>query len=61
MDISGASSSQVALTGVQNAGDPKRAQLQMMLLKRALEDQKRQAAEMQRLIEGKGTVIDLRV
>jgi hypothetical protein len=61
MEVSGANVSQTALRGVQNAGDDKRAQLQMMLLKRALEDQKRQAAEMSRQIEGKGNVVDIRV
>lgn len=62
MEISGANISQTALRGVQGAGgDDKRAQLQMMLLKRALDDQTRQAAEMARQIEGKGNVVDIKV
>jgi hypothetical protein len=62
VDISGASNSQIALRGVQGAGgDDKRAQLQMLLLKRALDDQNRQAAEMTRQLEGKGNVVDIKV
>lgn len=62
MEISGANNSQIALRGVQGAGgDDKRAQLQMMLLKRALDDQKRQSVEMARQIEGKGNVVDIKV
>ncbi|MGV3614456.1 MAG: hypothetical protein ACO1SV_03890 [Fimbriimonas sp.] len=61
MEVSGANISQVALRGVQEAGTDKRAQLQMMLLKRALDDQTRQAADIQRLMEGKGNVVDIKV
>jgi hypothetical protein len=62
VDISGANISQTALRGVQSAaGDDKRAQLQMLLLKRALDDQNRQAAEVSRQLEGKGNVVDIKV
>lgn len=60
MEISGAGITTTALNGVEGAED-KRAQLQMMLLKRALDDQRRQAADYARLMEGKGNTIDIRV
>ena len=60
MNVSGAQASQVALNGLQNV-EGKRAQLQVALLKKALEAQKEQAAELQRMAEGKGQAIDIRV
>jgi hypothetical protein len=62
MEVSGAGSVQAALSGVEKSGgEDKRAQLQLMLLKRALDDQKRQAVDAARLIEGKGNTIDIKV
>lgn len=41
--------------------DNKRAQLQVSLLKKALDSQEQQAAELLKIMEGKGQVVDLRV
>jgi len=41
--------------------DNKRAQFQMTLLKRMLDDETNQAAELQKLMDGKGQMLDLRV
>lgn len=41
--------------------EDKRASLQTLLLKRVLEAQEREAAEVVRQIEGKGQVLDIRV
>jgi len=43
--------------GVSN----KRAQFQMTLLKKMLDSETQQAAEIQKLMSGKGQVVDLRV
>lgn len=40
--------------------DTKRAELQMLLLKKSLQAQQEQAAEIQKQIEGKGQTIDFR-
>lgn len=50
-------------SGVNGASslDNKRANLQMSLLKKMLEAQKEQAAEVQRVAEGKGNLLDIRV
>ena len=57
-------------TAVQTAGmaarasataDDKRAALGVMLLRKALDAQKDQAAQLARMIEGKGQTIDIRV
>ncbi|GEM_PF-1710331 len=45
-----------AATGVE----AKRAQLQVQLLKKTLETQQQQAAELLKLLEGKGQVLDIR-
>lgn len=60
MEISGASTTQVALSGLQ-ATDDKRAQLNLLLLRKALDEQKRQAADVSRQMEGKGNIVDIRV
>lgn len=60
MEISGAGITQAALRGVEGADD-KRAQFQMLLLKKSLEEQQRQANDFVRLLEGKGNTIDIRV
>jgi hypothetical protein len=49
-----------ALQGLSNV-DGKRAQLQAVLLKKALDSQEQQAAELLKMMEGKGQVVDLRV
>lgn len=52
-----------ALSAVQQM-DPtemKRASLQVALLKKTLQVQEDQAAELRRLMEGKGRIVDLRV
>ncbi|MFN8221110.1 MAG: hypothetical protein U0S12_13385 [Fimbriimonadales bacterium] len=41
--------------------ESKRLQLQVALLKKSLDVQKQQAEELQRMFEGKGQVLDLRV
>ncbi len=61
MNINGAT--QTALQAVQSA-DPvegKRAQLQVALLKKALQSQEDQASELLKMLSGKGQQIDLRV
>ena len=42
------------------SADTKRAELQMLLLKKALQAQQDQAAEITKQIEGKGQTIDFR-
>lgn len=46
---------------VSSTADVKRAQLQALLLKKSLEAQRAQAAEITRQIEGKGQRLDIRV
>lgn len=46
---------------VASTADAKRAQLQAILLKKSLEAQRAQAAEISRQIEGKGQRLDIRV
>ncbi len=60
MNISSVQNTQAALQAVQS-GDDKRAQLQMALLKKALDSQQEQASELMKMMEGKGQVLDLRV
>lgn len=61
MNISGAT--QAALQGVQSAdpAESMRVQLQVALLKKSLDSQETQAAEMLKMLSGKGQQIDLRV
>lgn len=61
MNINGAT--QAALQAVQSADatDGMRAQLQVALLKKSLQSQEAQAAEMLKMLSGKGQQIDLRV
>lgn len=49
-----------ALQAAVASKDPERAKLQMALLKKVLEMQQDQAAELQKLAEPKGKVIDIR-
>ncbi len=60
MEISSASTA-VAAARIEPAADPKRAQLQAMLLRKMLDTQKGQAEEMTRQLQGKGQVLDIRV
>lgn len=59
MEVSNVSVAQVALRGAQASDDDRRTKLQLMLLRRALDEQKRGAAELTRMIEGKGNVVDI--
>lgn len=62
MDVSAALSSAVPGASAPPAANPAaaRAKLQMMLLKKALESQQEQSAELMRMTEGKGQVLDIR-
>lgn len=60
MNISGAQASNAAIQGATSV-DNKRAQLQMSLLKKVLDSQQEQSAELMKLMEGKGQVVDIRV
>jgi hypothetical protein len=51
---------QTALSAVQSA-DSKRIALQANLLRKSLDAQQQQAAELLRQLEGKGQVVDIRV
>lgn len=51
---------QTALSAVQSA-DSKRVALQVNLLRKSLDAQQQQAAELLRQLEGKGQVVDIRV
>jgi hypothetical protein len=60
MNISSTTAASVALQGVQNT-DGKRAALQLALLKKALDSQQSDAAQMLKLMDGKGQNLDIRV
>lgn len=62
MDVSGASLSASPAVASSASTNPAsaRAKLQMALLKKALESQQDQAAELMRLTEGKGQNLDIR-
>jgi hypothetical protein len=59
MNISTAT--QAALQGVQDVPSDKRANLQVALLKKALQSQEDQAAELLKMMSGKGQNLDIRV
>jgi hypothetical protein len=63
MNVTGPSTPDPALQALQGASgvDNKRIQLQVALLRKTLDSQEQQAAELLRLMEGKGQNIDLRV
>jgi hypothetical protein len=65
MSISGAQQTQAALAALQSGAtqgaDSKRAALQVMVLRKTLDSQQQQAAEMMKLLEGKGQQLDIRV
>lgn len=62
MDVSAASSSAVSATASATPTNPAAARLnlQVSLLKKALESQQEQAAELMRMTEGKGQTLDIR-
>lgn len=60
MNVSNVQATQTALNAL-NGVDSKRAQLQIQLLKKSLETQQQQAAELLKLMEGKGQNLDIRV
>ena len=62
MDVSAASLSGVGAPAKPEAASPAaaRARLQIALLKKALESQQDQAAELMRMTEGKGQTLDIR-
>lgn len=61
MNISGATQAALqGVTDVEGAGQA-RAQLQIVLLKKALQSQEDQASELLKMMLGKGQNIDLRV
>jgi hypothetical protein len=60
MSISGVRATEMALSALQS-GDDKRLALQVALLRKSLDSQKEQTADLLRLMEGKGQVVDLRV
>lgn len=60
MNISSTSGVDAALTAVQSVED-KRAGLQIALLRKSLDSQQQQAADLMKLLEGKGQQVDLRV
>jgi hypothetical protein len=59
MDITGPSMTD-AISATQGL-DNKQAQLQMLLLKKVLDAQQQQADELQKLTDGKGQNLDIRV
>jgi hypothetical protein len=60
MNISSSASLQQALRAYQ-ASEPQQAQAQVAVLKKAMDAQKSEAAELLKLLEGKGQQLDLRV
>ena len=50
-----------AATRIEPSADPKRAQLQSMLLRKMLDTQKSEADQFAKLLEGKGQTLDVRV
>lgn len=60
VNIGSVSSSEVAIQALL-APEDKRIQLQMALLKKNLDAQQEQSAELLKLLEGKGQVLDIRV
>lgn len=59
MNVSNVQAAQRAVDSATNV-ESKRASLQIQLLKKSLETQRQQAAELLKLLEGKGQVLDIR-
>jgi hypothetical protein len=60
MNVGSSTVFDAALNAVTNV-DQKRAALQVALLRKALDSQEQQAAEILKLVEGKGQQLDIRV
>ncbi|HJP82460.1 MAG TPA: putative motility protein [Fimbriimonadaceae bacterium] len=60
MNVGSATGIDAALNAVTNV-DQKRAALQVALLRKALDSQEQQAAEILKMVEGKGQQLDIRV
>ena len=60
MNVSGSASASAALQGVQGSDD-KRVNLQIAILRKALDAQESEAATLVNQMLGKGQVVDLRV
>jgi hypothetical protein len=60
VNIGSVQPSEIALQGLTNVDD-KRLKLQVALLRKTLDSQQEQSAELMRLMEGKGQVVDIRV
>lgn len=61
MNISGVGNANAQIQAAQAAPENKRAQLQMMLLKKSLEMQQAETTAVMQQMEGKGQTIDIRV
>lgn len=61
MNVSGATDPALQALQSVDQTDSMRAKLQVALLKKTLQSQQDQAAEIRQLMEGKGRVVDLRV
>ena len=61
MNVNGPSPAASAIRGPEVSAVDKRAQLQTMLLKKALDAQQGESSQMLRQVEGKGQNLDLRV
>jgi hypothetical protein len=60
MNVNSVPSPDAAIAAVVS-GEDKRLALQTALLRKSLESQRQQSAEIQRLVEGKGRLLDIRV
>lgn len=61
MDVSRATDTVLQSLTQADGIDARRMQLQMALLKKTLQTQEDQGAELRRMVEGKGQILDLRV
>lgn len=61
MNVSGIGNANLQVQGMAATADTKRAQLQMMLLKKSLDLQQAETEAVMQQAEGKGQHIDLRV
>jgi len=59
MDVSSSTGVNAALSALQN-GDDKKAALQISMLRKSLDSQQQQAADLMKLLEGKGQQLDIR-
>jgi len=61
MNVSSTGTPNAAQGPLQASAVDKRAELQLLMLRKSLDSQQQQADELTRELEGKGQVIDLRV